>query len=145
MSDPQRPPVSGAIDPAAMSSARAAIERLSANFKVWLDAEVVKLVQARADVPLARVGPDRAGRLYMHAHDLKGLAATFGYPLITSLAASLCDLMDDEDRTVEEQIGLIDDHIDAIVRCAREEIRTEDDPAAQRMLQDLARDIAYRD
>ena len=34
--------------------------------------------------------PETAENLYFRAHDLKGLGATYGYPLVTRIAGSLC-------------------------------------------------------
>ncbi len=48
------------------------------------------------------------------AHDIKGQAGTFDYPLLTLIAESLCDMLRAADTIEDRQIGLVAAHIDAI-------------------------------
>jgi len=127
----------GAIDPAAIAKAEAALKSLSGNFTQWLNDEITKLDTARQAVRAE--GPDAANMesLYLRAHDLKGLGATYGFPLITRIAGLLCRLIDDKAKRLETPMGLIDAHIDAIKAAVRDDIKTDDHPVGKILVQEL--------
>lgn len=126
-----------AIDPAAIARAEAALKSLSGNFGEWLAEEVAKLEAARQLV--RRDGPtaEAMEALYLRAHDLKGLGATYEYPIVTRIAASLCRLLDDSARRCDAPIFLIDAHIDAIKAAVREGVQTDQHPAGRALLGEL--------
>ena len=84
----------GGVDASALAKAEEALKELSSHFGQWLRDELEKVDNARG--ALRRDGPTPQGmdQLYLHAHDLKGLGATYDFPLISRIAASLCKLMD---------------------------------------------------
>ncbi len=127
----------GAIDPAAIAKAEAALKSLSGNFTQWLNDEIAKLEGARQTVRTEGPTVDNMESLYLRAHDLKGLGATYGFPLITRIAGLLCRLIDDKSKRLQAPMGLIDAHIDAIKTAARDDIKTEDHPIGQALIQDL--------
>ncbi len=127
----------GAIDPAAIAKAEAALKSLSGNFTQWLNDEIAKLETARAAIRDAGQTAETMESLYLRAHDLKGLGATYGFPLITRIAGLLCRHIDDKAKRLDVPMGLIDAHIDAIKTAARDDIKTDDQPAGQVMLQAL--------
>ena len=65
----------GAIDPAAIAKAEAALKSLSGNFAEWLADEVAKLEAARQRIKSEGPTTEAAENLYLRAHDLKGLGA----------------------------------------------------------------------
>jgi len=81
----------------------------------------------RAESPTA----ENMESLYLRATDLKGLGATYGFPLITRIAGLLCRLIDDKSKRLQAPLSLIEAHIDAIKAAARDEIKTEDHPSAR--------------
>src|ERR1700722_17252094 len=83
----------GAIDPAAIAKAEAALKSLSGNFAEWLADEVSKLEAARQRVKSEGLTNEASEGLYLRAHDLKGLGATYEYPLVTRIAGSLATLV----------------------------------------------------
>ena len=131
----------GAIDPAAIAKAEAALKSLSGNFAQWLNDEVVKLEAARQRVRAEGVTVETMESLYLRAHDLKGLGATYEYPLITRIGASLCKLIDDKDKRMTAPMALIDAHIDAIKAAVRDEIKTDDHPVGRVLIQELERRV----
>ena len=87
-----------------------------------------------------------ADRLYLHAHDLKGLGATYEFPLITRIAGSLCKLMDDQESRVASPMFLIDAHIDAVRAAVRDQIRDTNHPVGRVLAEELERRVlAYLD
>jgi hypothetical protein len=127
----------GAIDPAAIAKAEAALKGLSGNFAQWLDDEVAKLEASRQTVRAQGPSHENMESLYLRAHDLKGLGATYGFPLITRVAGLLCRLIDDKSKRLEAPMGLVDAHIDAIKAAVRDNIKNEDHPVGRVLVQEL--------
>ncbi|WP_310541286.1 Hpt domain-containing protein [Phenylobacterium sp.] len=127
----------GAIDPAAIAKAEAALKSLSGNFSQWLNDEVTKLEAARQRVKTEGMNPETMEFLYLRAHDLKGLGTTYEFPLITRIGASLCWLIDDKDKRMQAPIALIDAHIDAIKAAVRDDIKTDEHPVGKALIEAL--------
>ena len=132
----------GAIDPSAIAKAEAALKSLSGNFAQWLSDEIAKLDAARGRVTEEGVNAETMEGLYLRVHDLKGLGATYEFPLITTIGASLCRLIDDKDKRLAVDMGIVDAHIEAIKTAVREDIKTEDQPQGRQMLDELERKVA---
>ena len=130
-----------AIDPAIIAKAEAALKSLSGNFGQWLNDEVERLEASRQLVKTDGVTVATMESLYLRAHDLKGLGATYGFPLITRIAGLLCRLIDDKDKRLEAPMSLIDAHIDAIKAAVRDDIKGEDHPVGRMLVQELERRI----
>lgn len=132
----------GAIDPAAIAKAEAALKSLSGNFAQWLSDEVVKLDAARQRVRDDGVTAETMETLYLRAHDLKGLGATYEFPLITRIGASLCRLIDDKEKRLSVSLPLVDAHIDAIKAAVRDDIKTDEHPVGRILIEELERKVA---
>ncbi len=124
-----------------VAKAQAAVQALSDNFDAWMHEEVVKLDAAREILPRDGYSIEAVSVLYMRAHDMKGLAPTFGYPLIHQLAAGLCVLIDDEEVSFESRLPLIDDHIDAIRTLAGKKVRSQADAFGRQLVAQLEGDL----
>ena len=131
----------GGIDPSALAKAEAALKGLSGQFAQWLQDEIDKLESARAAIKAEGINPQNADRLYLHAHDLKGLGATYEFPLITRIAGSLCKLMDDQDARVKAPMFLVDAHIDAVRAAVRDNIRDTNHPVGAVLAEELERRV----
>lgn len=131
-----------ALDPAAIAKAEAALKSLSGNFAQWLQDEITKLETARQALRAEGMSAEAMERLYLRAHDLKGLGATYGFPLITRIAASLCVLTDDAEKRANAAMGLIDAHIDAIRAAVRDDIKSEDHPVGRALADELEARVA---
>ena len=132
----------GGIDANAIAKAEAALKAMSAQFGQWLQDEIVKLDQAQADIRAKGYTPETAEALYFRAHDLKGLGATYQYPLVTRIAGSLCRLMDDADKRMQAPLPILDAHIDAIRAVVRDEIQTDDHPTGRILAETLEARVA---
>ncbi|MFT4934793.1 MAG: hypothetical protein ACI9LT_001480 [Pseudoalteromonas distincta] len=132
----------GAVDASAIAKAEAALKSLSGNFAAWLEDEVTKLEAARQLVKTEGATADTMETLYLRAHDLKGLGATYEFPLITRMAGSLCKLIDDKDKRMEAPMVLIDAHIDGIKAAVRDSIKTDDHPVGKILVEELERRVA---
>jgi hypothetical protein len=127
----------GAIDPAAIAKAEAALKSLSGNFAEWLADEVAKLEAARQRVKTEGLTTEASENLYLRAHDLKGLGATYEYPLVTRIAGSLCKLIDDPAKRADAPMALVDAHIDAIKAAVKGGIQTDTHPVGRALVTEL--------
>ena len=127
----------GGINADAIAKAEAALKAMSAQFGQWLQDEITKLDQAQADIRAKGYTPETAEGLYFRAHDLKGLGATYQYPLVTRIAGSLCRLMDDTDKRMQAPVAILDAHIDAIRAVVRDEIQTDEHPVGRELAETL--------
>ena len=131
----------GGIDMAAIARAEAALASLSGNFAQWMQEELQKLEAARQAIRVDGMTTQSAEGLYFRAHDLKGLGATYDFPLITRIAASLCRLIDDPETREAAPMFLVDGHIDAIRAAVRDEIRTDTHPVGKVLIAELERRV----
>jgi hypothetical protein len=132
----------GAIDPAAIARAEAALKSLSGNFGAWLGDEINKLKAARERIEIEGFSETTCEGVYLRAHDLKGLGATYEFPLVTRLAGSLCRLIGIPQARATASLDLIDAHIEAIETAVAARIQTDEHPAGAAMAEDLERRVA---
>ena len=131
----------GAIDPAAIAKAEAALKSLANNFSQWLADEITKLEAARQQVRSQGATIETMENLYLRAHDLKGLGTTYGYQLITRIAGSLCRLIDDKEKRAQAPLDLVDAHIDAIKAAVRDDIKSDEHPVGRVLVEELERRV----
>ncbi len=103
-----------ALDQNAIARAEAALEKLSDQFAVWVEEELAKLMDAWAIFEQAPNTPKAKSELHRRAHDLKGLAPTYGYPLVGRICATLCKLTGDEHGDIAAPVSLVKAHVDAV-------------------------------
>jgi hypothetical protein len=113
----------GELDPELVARAEAAMTRLSGNFASWMTEEVARLSGARAAIRAEGYTPQTAAALNVRAHEIKSLAATYGFPLAGQIAESLCRLIENEETRMDAPTYLIDAHVDAISAAVRDEVR----------------------
>lgn len=132
----------GGIDANAIAKAEEALKAMSAQFGQWLQDEIVKLDKAQSDIRAQGYNAQTAETLYFRAHDLKGLGATYQYPLVTRIAGSLCRMMDDADKRMQAPMAILDAHIDAIRAVVRDEIQTDEHPVGRELAETLEARVA---
>jgi len=101
------------IDMAAVGRAEAAMDALKGEFAEWAQDDVRKLVAAR-EAFAAKPDPTTRAGLLRAAHDMKGQAATFNYPLIARVAGSLSRLIHDLPASTPVPLALVDAHVNGI-------------------------------
>ncbi len=128
----------------AVARAENAIEDLSASFGDWLEDEITKLHEARLGAVAANWSDAATMTLYAASHDLKGLGSTYGSPISTRLAASLCRLLEtDAGREhARRDPTLACAHVDAVRATTRGGVKTEDDPMGAALLRELEAQVA---
>jgi chemotaxis protein histidine kinase CheA len=132
----------GGLNAGALAKAEAALKSLSSQFSQWLKDELAKLEAARAAIHAEGLTKETGDRLYTHAHDLKGLGATYEFPIITRMAGSLCRLIDTPEQRAKAPLKLVDAHIDAIKAAVRDDIRDDVNPVGRILAEELERQVA---
>jgi HPt (histidine-containing phosphotransfer) domain-containing protein len=119
--------VSKVTDPTDDPVARAeeALAQLSSEFSSWMDSERERLDKARHEVKAKGFVKATRDALFHAAHDIKGEAATFGYPWVAASADSLCRLIELTPDMRRIPLSLVDQHVDAVRAIIREKARAD--------------------
>ena len=103
-----------ALDQNAIARAEAELEKMSGQFDEWIVEEMDNLVSAWVAFEKAPDEIESKANLHRRAHDLKGLAPTYGYPLIGRVCNTLCKLTSDETPDLTPPVALLQAHVDAV-------------------------------
>src|SRR5438309_4550637 len=134
-----RVPESDLDDP--VGRAEKALAGLSGEFKNWMGIEADRLSTAHAAILKGGFTDFTREELFRAAHDIKGDAATFGYPSAGAAAESLCRIIEHAPDLDEVPSELIAHHINAIQAIVRERTRLDTASMASELSRKL-RDVA---
>jgi len=112
-----RVPESDLDDP--VGRAEKALAGLSGEFKEWMAIEADRLSAAHATVLREGFNDKTREELFRAAHDIKGDAATFGYPSAAAAAESLCRIIEHAPDLAAVPAQLIAHHINAVQAIVR--------------------------
>ena len=129
------------LDMAAMKRAEAAMEGIKSEFSAWAASDVEKLMAARARFAQTPDAPSRAA-LLRAAHDMKGQAATFNYPMIARVSGSLSKLVGELPADQDLPLALVDAHVTAIHVIYRDKVMDETNKVAVVLSQELEARVA---
>jgi len=116
-----------------VARAEAALAELSNEFSSWMDTECERLIQARQTLKRAGINATTRDELFRAAHDIKGEAETFGFPLAGQVADSLCRLIEHSPEFDRIPAELIDQHVDAVRAIIREAHLKDAEATAMRL------------
>jgi len=131
---------------ATVKRAQDAVAELSADYQNWALADLAKAEQALAEARGDRgAAPAALQRLYGVAHDMKGQGGSFGFPLVTHVAQSLCRLLVGPGRSSrhvelpaeEAAFGLIEVHLKALRLILEKSVRGEGGEVGQKLVAKL--------
>jgi len=111
------------FDPVAR--AEEALGNLASEFSGWMNEECEQLDEVRQKVKAEGFAQETRDALFRAAHDIKGEAATFGFPLAATPADSLCRLIEHTPDMARIPVELVDQHVDAIRAIVREGARPD--------------------
>jgi chemotaxis protein histidine kinase CheA len=123
------------FDPVA--SAEAALAELAGEFAVWMEHECGRLDAARTAIRAAGINDASRDTLFRAAHDIKGQAETFGFPLVAPVADSLCRLIEHTPDMSRIPLALVDQHVDAIRAITHKNARGNSDKTAAHLAERL--------
>jgi len=108
-----------------VARAEKALADLSGEFKAWMLTEADRLSAAHAAILTDGFSEQASGELFRAAHDIKGDAATFGYPAAAATAESLCRIIEHAPNLEKVPAELIVHHINAIQAIVRDHTRLD--------------------
>jgi chemotaxis protein histidine kinase CheA len=120
-----------------VARAEKALAGLSDEFATWMAVECDRLAAAHATILKDGMTPAARDELFRAAHDIKGDAATFGYPLAGAAAESLCRIIEHSPSLERVPAELIAYHINAIQAIVREHTS----PGTEAMAQEINRKL----
>jgi HPt (histidine-containing phosphotransfer) domain-containing protein len=122
-----------------VARAEKALAGLSGEFKNWMTIETDRLAAAHASILEHGFTSVTHEELFRAAHDIKGDAATFGYPSAGVAAESLCRIIEHAPDLDEVPAELIAHHINAIQAIVRERTRLDTVSTASELSRRLRR------
>lgn len=105
--------------------AEQALAGLSGEFKDWMTTEVDRLSVAWAAVQKDGFTKTLRDELFHAAHDIKGDAATFGFPSAAGIAESLCRVIEHAPDLAKVPAELFTHHVNAILAIVNENTRLD--------------------
>jgi chemotaxis protein histidine kinase CheA len=126
----------GGLDPEAVKRAEQAMQGLKQEFSDWIAKDIANLNNAFAAFGKDS-SPANTDVLFRAAHDLKGQATTFEYPMIARVAGSLAKLTDETAMRHSAPFPLVEAHVDAIRVIHRDQIKDTSNLTALRLVEAL--------
>ena len=108
-----------------VARAEKALAGLSGEFRNWMTIETDRLATAHAAILKDGFTSFTREELFRAAHDIKGDAATFGFPSAGAAAESLCRIIEHAPDLDEVPSDLIAHHINAIQAIVRERTKLD--------------------
>jgi chemotaxis protein histidine kinase CheA len=105
--------------------AEQALAGLSGEFKDWMAIEVGRLSAAWTAVQKDGFEKSLRDELFRAAHDIKGDAATFGFPSAAGIAESLCRVIEHAPDLAKVPPELFTHHVNAILAIVHENTRLD--------------------
>jgi len=132
------------FDAGALQRADKTLEALGDSMGEWLEADLATVQRTRVAAQADGWSTASLETLAGAAHDLKGMAATYGYPLVTQIAASLCRLIETDagKAAAQRQPELVCAHVDAARAAVRDGIKTDSSAVGRTLLRELERRVA---
>ena len=108
-----------------VARAEKALADLSGEFKNWMIIETERLAASHAAILKDGFTKAACEELFRAAHDIKGDAATFGFPSAATAAESLCRVIEHAPDLAKVPSELIAHHINAIQAIVRERTKLD--------------------
>lgn len=105
--------------------AEQALAGLASEFKDWMATEVSRLSAAYVAIRNDGFTKERRDELFHAAHDIKGDAATFGFPAAAGVAESLCRVIEHAPDLEKVPAELFTHHINAILAILHENTKLD--------------------
>ncbi|MGL5115367.1 MAG: Hpt domain-containing protein [Beijerinckiaceae bacterium] len=127
------------LDETAVLRAEKALQGLSGHFNGWMEDSTHQLSEVWEKLRLADGSTPGREELFRIAHDMRGQAATLGFPLAGRVAASLCTILEAVPGRLDGRLlsMLVNKHLDAIKAITREGITKVKDPIGDLLAREL--------
>lgn len=91
--------------------AEAAVDSMASQFDAWMETDLTRLMEAWHNAQQPGATSESYRTVFMCAHNIRGVAGSYGYPAISRLCGSLSTLL--TDTHPGENAALINLHIEA--------------------------------
>ncbi len=81
-------------------------------------------------------------KIFLQAHDIRGLGSTFGYTLVTNIAASLCNFVESVNNYDEGVMEVLNAHVDAVRGMIGNDVKGDGGPIGREILDGLMQAVA---
>lgn len=117
----------------------AGIAELKERYMSWANADLTALYDA-LDAARSHLGDrqDHIGQMHEIAHNMRGQAGTFDYPLITEIGSSLCAFVDGAVTFGDAELEAVELHVQAIHSVIGGKIEGQGNAQAREMLAGLS-------
>jgi len=126
----------GGVDMNAIKRAEAAMETLKGDFS-GMAADGITALSAAREAYAAKADPGSRAALLRTAHDIKGQAATYDFPLMGHVAGSLTKMLGEAPQGTLLPMKLVDAHVTAMQVIHRRNITGNDDRIALALIAEL--------
>ncbi len=121
------------LDMSVVAQAETALEDISSDFPDWMAKEIEVLRSKRDEIRTRGLSPESAREFFLLLHNVRGQAATLGFPLVGELAGSLCEVLQNlaADQIPQE---VIENHVDAISAIVHERASGDGNDVARKLV-----------
>ncbi len=111
------------------------IERAQAQ----IDGLVEAMREAQAD---NGEGKKSFEKIFLQSHDIRGLGSTFGYGLVSDIAASLCNFVESVESANDGVMNVLNAHVDALRGIVGNNIKGDGGPIGREIIAGLAQAVS---
>lgn len=115
----RRTPGGDALDMSVVTKAETALQEISTDFPEWMAKEIEALRAMRDEFRVKGLNDESAREFFLHLHNVRGQAATLGFPLVGQIAGSLCEVVQNVPaKDIPKEV--VENHVDAIFAIVNE-------------------------
>ena len=130
-----------ASDEAMIKRAERALDNMKVEFSDWLAEEIEKLEAWLDNCRENGLVGSSGSALFTSAHDLRGLGATYEFPIISRMAGSLGHLIETDEKRAKVPFALVAAHVSAIRAAVNQNIRDDKDPVGAMLAGELEKQV----
>lgn len=123
---------------AIIAQAEAAVAALSASYRDQLMQDVQALVDVWASLEQGGAVAEVLDQVQAVSHNIKGQGGSFGYDLVTSIGASLCDYIRSAERKTADELNIVHAHIKILKMVGENDISGTGGETGERIVAKLA-------
>ncbi|MER2604857.1 MAG: Hpt domain-containing protein [Siculibacillus sp.] len=120
-----------------VAAAEAALARMASSFDGWMAEETQRLAELWSEADRSGYEGEVREAFHRAAHDIKGQAATLGFPLAGRIAASLCRLLDGSVGGERMPHELVRQHVQSVRAIIAEQAREDTSDVARLLAERL--------
>lgn len=123
---------------AMVAQAEAAVAALRDSYREQLMVDVAALLDVWAGLENGVPASEVMKQIHSIAHNVKGQGGSFGYDLVTSIGASLCDYIRSGERQSADEINIVHAHIKILKMVGENDIAGTGGETGERIVAKLA-------